>query len=534
MSVAPPATTVTVHVRDVKAEVDELFHTYFTANQRLALLACDRVGVTPDELLYRSRNHWHDALKAATKVRPVAKSFDLNLTTSLKNNMQERARQVVFRQLLDVRRDMATRGKVDELWQHRLELLEATGDEAKLTDAPLAEVEPAALPEVKATPPLPSLSHSAADSAMTPGTRRSRHSRRPSVAPPPRPSTPSEFFCRMPAEAPLCKNRTMDNLDREEVLLLDALRDLSAYAKKQVIAERQAAAMWDSRRAAAQSVLSPDLDMSLERTPLTARPPRLASLSDNLRPRDPIDGSVTSRRTVTGSDKEMAALVRNTMGYITSSVINDQKFTTILTEQTQSADTFKLHQTQASLRRRAASPSTYSVPGNKQYVAPRPPTDGLPSDRVRQVRADRKREEERRRAEWLDQRDRRRTEQAERAKASAANKFAVSAQAGNVRQDIILQNRERADRAALAKRMAVVEDREKKRYRAAQVNDARREQAHENRLRHYQVQDLRRKFRDHVETMSIRGQWDVPDELRGLMQDVTSHMHVTSSENDSG
>jgi hypothetical protein len=611
MAVAPPPNTVPVHALEVKGEVDELYHEYFSKEPKAALLACDKVGVSTEELLFRSRAAWGEAIQRASHVRPVARLVDLEALTHLRFNIQERHRQQLFRDLYTCRRTVVESNKVEELWKQREEVLEAndllrdqledpplpaspedeeattvaaapagappgstaaTPAAAGSTAALLLASTPRGLINSQASPtavPHPPPGHAADDASRrkslrdTPRTRellligdtprganagnRSAMSTRSGgkCAPPP-PPPPEPPFPSLPPMAPLCRRLTEENLHKEEALLLAALRQLTEFAHKQTASERK----WkrDQKEKEKRRLEAPNEQAQDRPLPLLGPGPHSNMLSVNRSPRglsvsailpivptapslqptpaghtiaSPRDHPSSARPHVGGSgvrpaEKEFAVLVRNTMTKIAQHAIADQQYNTLL-DDVNFTDANDARKRQAQLRRYASSPAAHSVAGSKTYVAQRPDTDGLPSDEVSRVRRERAKMAEYQRAEHQMEADERRGERSEQVKHRLATKGLLVSQSMQARREVILQNRDRALRAAEAQRLSTVEEREKRRGKATELHRHRRDEAEQLRQQHVEMEGLRRKFADVVERMAVLSQWDVPDDLRGLI-----------------
>ena len=570
MSVAAPPTTVHIPAGDVYGEVDELFHTFFSHGARAAMLACDEVGVAPFDLHFKPRAAWVEAVQRASHARPVAKNVDLYAAAQLRFNMTERERQQLFRHLFTARAGIVSKGLTDQLWRRREEVLAANGLlRERLADFPLpstpsdddappgsAETQPRDAPSSTATPAGTSLLQDPAGAkpGATPrSTATSVGSRRlPATVPPPKPAEPT--FPALPAPAPIRRRVSEQTLEKEEALLMRALEQLTGHAHRFVAAERKVRRHVEEKKAREVEVAAEKARAEAEaqtKLLLAPRPPggasrtargtparRLGSLANNttnsasggggttdapgylpelLTPRPGTQGSSSggAPHTSRSVEKEFAALVRTTMARVSQSAIADQRFAALMSNQA-AEDPHEVSQRQTHLRRLASSPATHSVSRGVSHVR-RPSTDGLPSEEVARMHRERERSSVDRKAATQEEREVTRNSRSERVRSHVATKAVLSSQAGAVRRELNHQNRERALKAAEAHRIAVVEQREKKRLKAAEVQQQRKYEAQQHRRQHTHLESMRKRLAGAVEHMAITGNWDVPEDLRGAL-----------------
>ena len=138
-----------IDTNDVEGLPDRLFRTYFGGQTAYAaLLACDKLGLNPNQLLLRSRRCF---LKAAQEgyinlsIEGRRPGLDEDSQATIRYIIHERKRQMLFVQLFSVRRALVETGTVGPLWQQRQRLV--TGREAPpLNPPPLpAPLPPSAL-----------------------------------------------------------------------------------------------------------------------------------------------------------------------------------------------------------------------------------------------------------------------------------------------------------------------------------------------------------------------------------------------------
>ena len=293
-------------------------------------------------------------------------------------------------------------------------------------------------------------------------------------------------FAHLPHLAPMLKRVNDRTLAKEEAVLISALEALTRYAHNHVAAERT---VFERPEAKPSIVPQPP------RPPLTAR------------------GRFRSADTSRPEEKELAALVRMTMAKISENALADQKTSLLLNEKTPS----ELARAHSERRRLASSPSAHSVTSHRQFVAPRPSFDGLPSVDLARYRREREFTDLKSRAQSYEQQAETREMRVDRQKEIGVFNAVLSGQAHSARQILCRQNKQRAQKQAEAHRQAIVSAREQKRSKAVEVTALRRETAATQRMSHLEMAALRKRFAGAMESMAIRSQWDVPDDLRGLM-----------------
>src|SRR5206468_1843580 len=120
-----------IDVADVDGTPDQLFKTFFGGHTAYAaLLACDKLGLAPEHIYFRSRPAFEHA--AATRANlPIEgrrPGLDESSQAAIRFIVHERRRHMQFVQLYSVRRALVETGTIGPLWQQRQRMV--TGKEA--------------------------------------------------------------------------------------------------------------------------------------------------------------------------------------------------------------------------------------------------------------------------------------------------------------------------------------------------------------------------------------------------------------------
>ena len=140
-----------VDIADVAGAPDPLFKVFFGGHTAYAaLLACDKLGLTPEALFFRSRGSFERATikHANLPIEGRRPGLDETCQAGIRFIVHERRRQMLFVQLYSVRRALVETGSIGSLWQQRQRLV--TGKEAPL-------LQPPPLPEPPGSPLSPAL-----------------------------------------------------------------------------------------------------------------------------------------------------------------------------------------------------------------------------------------------------------------------------------------------------------------------------------------------------------------------------------------
>lgn len=115
-----------IEIVDVDGTPDQLFRTFFGGHTAYAaLLACDKIGLSPDSLFFRSRAAFEDAAayRANLPIEGRRPGLDESLQAAIRFIMHERRRHMQYVQLYSVRRALIETGTVGSLWQQRQRLM---------------------------------------------------------------------------------------------------------------------------------------------------------------------------------------------------------------------------------------------------------------------------------------------------------------------------------------------------------------------------------------------------------------------------